>query len=139
LSLLKPTLGELVDRLTILDLKISNGSNCSKPVAHFVEEHSLLQDYGLKTFGNNAPGKNYKRLYTINATLWELEDKIRILFKTRPNELSTIVSVSKRIHHLNDERAKVIHELNVSGGFKGEEKSYEGLYNESKNEIVAAK
>ena len=76
------SIGELVDKLTILEIKLSNVSSQDKKV-NLENEFNELKS----VFENNIPSekiqKYYQELLVINKKLWKIEDDIRILEKQK--------------------------------------------------------
>lgn len=123
-------LGEVLDRLSILALKISHASDAGKPVEHFTRERSKL----LVQASTRVVGKVfecYAELAVVNARLWAAEDGIRGLRRQAadlpggvPN-LLIVADLAFEIQALNDRRAALIAEINqTTGDEAGAEKLY---------------
>ena len=102
------SLGELVDKITILKIKmnIANG----KKKANIKHEHDLL----LNELGKSSVQIDIKfieELQIINQKLWDLEDKIRIKeFKKEFDQ--EFIELARSIYKLNDNRFKKKLEIN---------------------------
>ncbi len=119
------SLGELLDKISILEIKSKKISNESK-LTNIKKEL-----YGLKKVLENlsinfVEIKNlYEELYKINLTLWEIEDSIRILEKDKNFE-KDFIDLARSVYMTNDKRFKVKNEINkIFNSDYVEEKSYE--------------
>jgi len=117
--------GELVDKLSILEIKLLNIRDSHKLTNIYKELETLnpyfqdlLDEYGI----------NIKNLYTkiskINKTLWDIEDHIRE--KEAKQEFDKeFVELARSVYITNDQRAAVKKEINLLTKSKLiEEKSY---------------
>lgn len=140
MSLLSPKPGEIIDRLSILELKIEKGGKMGKSTTHFEAEKASLQevlsdwDMGLidsysfsmdeelkKVVDDIAIRKN--ALAAINALIWDAEDGVR----NPESDYMTLANLAKNIALWNDARASHIRKLDALFGVPGEpEKLYEG-------------
>lgn len=121
------SLGELVDKLTILEIKMEKIDNSEK-VAHAKNEFDALTKT-LKSLKLNEQEKLdslRKDLKEINLTLWEIEDDIRIKEKNREYDQG-FIDLARSVYITNDRRFEVKNSINMSynSGIK-EVKSYEG-------------
>lgn len=117
--------GELVDKLSILEIKLLNIKDEKKTKNVYKELETLnpyfqdlLDIYGLKM-------KNlYTRISNINKALWDIEDAIRD--KERAEEFDEeFVELARSVYITNDQRAAVKKEINLLTKSKlVEEKSY---------------
>jgi len=117
------SLGELVDKITILKIKIRN---ISDPLKLENVRKELKQ---LISVLSNAKIPDiyfeFQSLQNINAELWDIEDKIRI--KESKKEFDQeFIKLARSVYVTNDKRAKVKKEINLKvGSDLVEEKSYE--------------
>lgn len=113
--------GELVDKITILEIKAAKISDQEALDNVNNELGLLMKEYHMKEINVKAL-KN--ELSVINQTLWDLEDKVRV--KTSKEEYDDeFIKIAKDIHETNDHRYRVKREINVSLGSQLiEEKSY---------------
>ena len=118
--------GELIDRITILEIKAARFTDAAK-AANVRAELALLcqrRDAALAT--DPALDELAASLKALNEQLWDLEDQIREC-ERREDFGPAFVSTARRIYHTNDERAAVKRKINVATGSKLiEEKSYSG-------------
>ena len=118
--------GELFDKLTILELKLTNITNVQK-LSNIQKEHdelSPLADQLFDSYGEEL--KNlYKKLTEINSELWTIEDDIRECERNKDFG-SDFVSLARAVYFTNDKRSDVKKAINLltDSGFV-EEKSYE--------------
>ena len=118
--------GELLDKLTILELKLTNITNVQK-LSNIQKEHdelSPLADQLFNSYGEEL--KNlYKKLTEINSELWTIEDDIRECERNKDFG-SDFVSLARAVYFTNDKRSDVKKAINLltDSGFV-EEKSYQ--------------
>ena len=118
--------GELLDKLTILELKLTNIADVQK-LSNIQKEHdelSPLADQLFDSYGEEL--KNlYKKLIEINSELWIIEDDIRECERNKDFG-SDFVSLARAVYFTNDKRSDVKKAINLltDSGFV-EEKSYE--------------
>ena len=118
--------GELLDKLTILELKLTNITDVQK-LSNIQKEHdelSPLADQLFDSYGEEL--KNlYKKLTEINSELWTIEDDIRECERNKDFG-SDFVSLARSVYFTNDKRSDVKKAINLltDSGFV-EEKSYE--------------
>lgn len=115
--------GEIVDKLTILQIKKENITDSTK-LNNIIKEY----DYLLSVVENNlkisTESPEYLELLSINKELWVIEDDIRE--KERQKEFDEdFIKLARAVYYTNDVRAKIKKEINLKygSGFV-EEKSY---------------
>ena len=118
--------GELIDKLTILELKLTNISDVQK-LTNIQKEHDELNPLAgqlFDTYGEEL--KNlYKQLAEINSELWTIEDDIRE-FERNKDFGSDFVSLARAVYFTNDKRSEIKKSINLlTGSGFVEEKSYE--------------
>jgi Family of unknown function (DUF6165) len=120
------SLGELIDKITILEIKAINISDAAKlqNVNHELnilnqKISRLLDAAGLQKL---APLK--QALKEINQALWVIEDDIRDCEYVKDFS-DTFIQLARAVYVTNDQRAKVKKEINLAFGSELiEEKSY---------------
>jgi hypothetical protein len=118
--------GELMDKLSILELKLKNITDSKKLInikVEFNELNPLVQKLYKKY--NPAVTKLYIKLAEINGKLWVIEDEIRQCEKDK-NFGTKFVKLARDVYFTNDVRSELKKEINIltnSGVI--EEKSYE--------------
>tara|TARA_B100000405_G_scaffold209004_1_gene147260 strand:+ start:558 stop:944 length:387 start_codon:yes stop_codon:yes gene_type:complete len=118
--------GELLDKLTILELKLSNISDVKK-LANIQKEHDELNPLAGQLFDSYGEElKNlYKQLAEINSELWTIEDDIRECERNKDFG-SDFVSLARAVYFTNDKRSEIKKSINLlTGSGFVEEKSYE--------------
>ncbi len=118
--------GELLDKLTILELKLSNISDVKK-LTNIRKEHDELNPLAGQLFDSYGEElKNlYKQLAEINSELWTIEDDIRECERNKDFG-SDFVSLARAVYFTNDKRSEIKKSINLlTGSGFVEEKSYE--------------
>ena len=118
--------GELLDKLTILELKMSNISDDKKLINVKKEFNELnpLAKLLFEKFKDELLIK-YKELALINSQLWKIEDDIRECEKNK-NFSEKFVELARAVYFTNDKRSDVKKQINIlTGSGFIEEKSYE--------------
>jgi len=117
--------GELIDKMTILEIKLQEIKDDAK-LANVRTEYELLG----ATWNNHEASKTdisdeRRRLLEVNQRLWKIEDDIRILEKAQSFE-DDFVQLARSVYRENDERAAIKREINLKlGSTLVEEKSYQ--------------
>jgi hypothetical protein len=124
---LEITAGELLDRLTILELKLEHciREDQRLPLAAAIERARAAR----RAARIEAPGLREleQELATINGALWRAEDEIRDR-ESRADHGGAFVAVARGICRLNDRRAEVKRTIDrVCGFLTTEGKSYSRL------------
>ena len=76
------SIGELVDKLTILNIKLENVTNREKKENLVKEKNKLQEIYDNLNFDDEID-QFFNQLMTINKKLWNIEDEIRLLERTK--------------------------------------------------------
>ena len=118
------SLGEVVDKITILELKKQHLSN-SKAVENVEKELvMLLASLKKSPYKSILDDPMMDELRSVNRRLWDIEDQIRLAEQSGDFDQS-FVSLARSVYIENDRRARVKRNINVgySSGLI-EEKSY---------------
>ena len=118
--------GELLDKLTILELKMSNISD-EKKLINVKKEYDELNPLAKLLFEKFKDELliKYKELALINSQLWKIEDDIRECEKNK-NFGEKFVELARAVYFTNDKRSDVKKQINIlTGSGFIEEKSYE--------------
>lgn len=118
--------GELIDKLTILEIKLLKIENYSK-LENVKRELETLNPYYILLFEEygDVIKDLYLKLSKVNYRLWEIEDEIRILERKRKFDKDFIL-LARLVYKVNDLRAKIKREINdLTNSLLVEEKSYE--------------
>lgn len=116
--------GEIVDKLTILQIKMENIQDPEK-IKNIEAEYLYLLPVVEQEIGILKTSQLYIRLLETNRKLWRIEDDIRDKEKERQFD-SEFVELARLVYITNDERAKIKKEINLQQGSRFiEEKSYQ--------------
>ena len=118
------SLGELVDKISILIIKQKNITDKTK-LDHVKKELDFLQKT-LTNYIQQEEINNYlENLININSKLWKIEDDIRECERKKLFD-QTFIDLARSVYFTNDERAKVKNDINNTFGSElVEVKSYE--------------
>jgi hypothetical protein len=116
------SMGELVDRVTICEIKLERIEDPVKK-AHVRKEFDGLSRH-MTDAGVTFQSDEYARLKRVNETLWDIENSIRL--KEAAQEFDdTFIRLARQVYLNNDERSRLKKEINLK--FKSEwieEKEY---------------
>jgi hypothetical protein len=125
---LKPILipvapGELVDKITILRIKVARIDDPNKR-ANAARELAMLEDVQAGLSASAELSRLEADLGSVNEALWKIEDAIRN--HERDQDFgSGFVALARDVYHQNDRRAALKREINLLlGSDIVEEKSY---------------
>ena len=109
------SLGELIDKISILQIKKKNIEDIEKQKL-INDELTMLDKVLEKVLGNNSDIEEYlHQLIKINTKLWEIEDNIREC--ERQNKFDKeFIELARGVYFTNDERSKVKLEINKKFG-----------------------
>ena len=115
--LVEVSVGELLDKISILEIKQEKIKD-PKKLKFINEEHSILKDQ----LNNNVKSDQklnelFESLKQINAKLWVIEDDKRQCEKEK-DFTEDFIKLSRDVHFLNDDRAKIKLEINNYTGSK---------------------
>ena len=109
------SIGELLDKISILEIKLEKIKDPEK-LKFISNEHSILRNQLQKNVKSDDKLKNlYQSLKEINAKLWFIEDDKRQCEKDKDFG-EKFIKLSRDVHFLNDERAKIKLEINNHTG-----------------------
>ena len=109
------SVGELLDKISILEIKQSKIKDSEK-LKYINNEHSILKDQLEKNVkSDDKLNSLYQSLKEINAKLWVIEDDKRQCEKDKDFG-EKFIKLSRNIHFLNDDRAKIKLEINNHTG-----------------------
>ena len=111
------SIGELLDKISILEIKQGKIKNTEK-LKFINNEHSILKDQLNKNVKSDDKLNDlYRSLKDINSKLWVIEDDKRQCEKDKEFG-EKFVKLSRDVHFLNDDRAKIKLEINNYTGSK---------------------
>ena len=115
--LVEVSIGELLDKISILDIKKDKIKDETK-LEHILKEYKILkEEYDNKVKNDDKLSKLYTSLKEINSKLWVIEDEKRLCEKNADFG-DEFIKLSRDVHFLNDERAKIKLEINIHTGSK---------------------
>jgi hypothetical protein len=116
--------GELVDKITILEIKSQRISDAAKLVNVRAELELLAATWRASDFASSDIDGDWKALRAVNQQLWDIEDRIRD--KEREASFDAgFVELARAVYVTNDQRASIKKRINARlGSTLVEEKSY---------------
>jgi len=103
--------GELLDKLSILEIKIVKIKNKSNLI-EIKKEHKVLKKTKKINIKSSVKISSlFAKLKKINLKLWNIEDKIRIYEKNN-NFNKTFINLARSVYFNNDKRAKIKSKIN---------------------------
>ena len=115
--LVEVSVGELLDKISILRIKKEKIKDTEK-LKFINDEYKVLKDQLDKNVQSDEKLENlFQSLKEINSKLWVIEDDKRICEKSS-NFGEKFIKLSRDIHFLNDDRAKIKLEINNHTGSK---------------------
>jgi hypothetical protein len=109
------SVGELLDKITILEIKREKIKDPEK-LKFISNEYSILKDQIEKNVkSDDKLNKLFQDLKEINAKLWIIEDDKRDCEKNKDFG-EKFIKLSRDVHFLNDDRAKIKLEINNHTG-----------------------
>ena len=115
--LVEVSVGELLDKISILEIKQEKIKDSEK-LKFINDEHSILKsqlEQNVKT--DEKLEKLFQSLKEINSKLWVIEDDKRLCEKEKDFG-EKFIKLSRDVHFLNDDRAKIKLEMNNHTGSK---------------------
>ncbi len=119
------SVGELIDKMTILEIKRSRIKEDDKLVHIHTELGQLNTIIAEQVVHTDRLGRLIERLRQINAILWDIEDAIRACEKAQDFS-DTFIQLARKVYMTNDQRADIKREINtLTNSALHEVKSYE--------------
>ncbi len=116
------SVGELVDKVSILAIKLKKIKNAEK-LKNIQKEYDILAASMIDT-GIDVTSDEFRRLEEINLKLWDIEDRIRLKEAARSFD-EEFIELARSVYFINDDRAAVKKEINLKFGSElVEEKEY---------------
>jgi len=115
--LVEVSVGELLDKISILEIKKEKIKDSEK-LKFINDECEVLKDQLDKNVKSDEKiDKLFQSLKEINAKLWIIEDDKRLCEKNSDFG-EKFIKLSRDVHFLNDDRAKIKLEINQHTGSK---------------------
>ena len=115
--LVEVSVGELLDKISILEIKQEKIKDPEK-LKFINDEHSILKDQLDRNVKSDEKLNTlFQSLKDINAKLWVIEDNKR-QYEKEKDFTEKFIKLSRDVHFLNDDRAKIKLEINNLTGSK---------------------
>ena len=115
--LVEVSVGELLDKISILEIKKEKIKDSVK-LKFITDEHIILKSQlDLNVKSDNKLNNLFQSLKKINVKLWVIEDDKRMCEKNS-DFTENFIKLSRDVHFLNDNRAKIKLEINNHTGSK---------------------
>ncbi|MDJ0652826.1 MAG: DUF6165 family protein [Xanthomonadales bacterium] len=116
--------GELIDKITILEIKSERISDQQKLV-NIRHELDLLEHTWNSSAASNADlSASRAELKSVNEALWEIEDRIRVKESEKAFD-AEFIELARSVYVINDRRSVIKKDINLALGSElVEEKSY---------------
>ena len=120
---IKIGIGEALDRVSILEIKLDNITDEVK-LKNIKKEYEYLLLVLQPIEELEGTKLLYDSLYDVNSRLWEVEDLLRVLEK-KNDFTEEFINLARSVYNLNDKRAEIKKRINILYGSEFlEEKSY---------------
>jgi hypothetical protein len=115
--IIETSVGELLDKISILEIKKQKIKDPNK-LKFISDEHIILKEQLDKNVKSDEKLEIlFQSLKEINSKLWVIEDDKRNCEKEK-NFTEKFIKLSRDVHFLNDNRAKIKSEINIHTGSK---------------------
>jgi hypothetical protein len=115
--------GELLDKITILRIKVARIQDAGK-LANVKLELALLEDIWRASGADRDVSQDEHALQAVNERLWDIEDRLREK-EARQTFDRDFIELARSVYVTNDERAAIKRRINAQLGSRlVEEKSY---------------
>lgn len=104
------SVGELIDKLSILQVKKTKVKNTEK-LEYIKKEFELLYNSSAEYLNDMAIENLYHDLVTTNSNLWDIEDRLRVLEKESRFE-GEFIDLARKVYFTNDKRFELKNEIN---------------------------
>ena len=119
------SVGEVLDKITILQIKLAHISDAAKRVNIQNELDALLPVVASDAFTTDQMQGLMAELKAVNEVLWKIEDDIREK-EAAKNFKAEFIRLARSVYKTNDKRAEIKKQINLATGSNlVEEKSYE--------------
>lgn len=119
------SIGEIVDKLSILNIKKNNITEEFK-LFNIITEYDYLYDVVFNQL--KIESDDFNNLLLVNESLWKIEDDIRDKERDKIFDIE-FIELARLVYTTNDKRAEIKKEINLKyGSLFVEEKSYSNYY-----------
>jgi len=114
--------GEIIDKLTIIEIKLNRIKDENK-LLNIQKEYEILNKAASGILKKTDP--LYQQLFEVNSKLWDIEDLCRE-FERKKDFGEEFIQTVRQVYLNNDERSRIKNKINLrTGSSLVEEKSYE--------------
>ena len=115
--LVEVSVGELLDKLSILEIKQEKIKDAEK-LKYIHDEYKVLKEQlSINVKSDDKLNELFRSLKEINSKLWMIEDDKRMCEKNSDFS-EKFIKLSRDVHFLNDDRAKIKLQINNHTGSK---------------------
>ena len=119
------SVGEVLDKITILQIKLAHISDAAKRTNIQNELRALLPLVAGDAFTTDKMQGLIAKLKSVNEALWDIEDDIREKESAKSFD-AEFIRLARAVYITNDKRAEIKKQINLAtGSALVEEKSYE--------------
>jgi hypothetical protein len=104
------SVGELIDKLSILQVKKTKVKNTEK-LEYIKKEFELLYNLSSEYLNDMTIENLYHDLVNTNSNLWEIEDRLRVLELESKFE-GEFIDLARKVYITNDRRFELKNEIN---------------------------
>lgn len=104
------SVGELIDKLSILQVKKSKVLNENK-LEFINKEYDLLYDMSVEFLQRKDISEVYEDLVNVNTKLWEVEDELRVIESIKKFD-DTFIELARQVYYTNDNRFRLKDKIN---------------------------
>ena len=108
--LVEVSIGEILDKLTILKIKKKNISDPEKLV-HIQKEHDILEEKSIRYLESKEVRDLFEELIEVNSKLWIVEDDLRDLESQKRFD-DEFIEKARLVYVTNDMRFKLKNQIN---------------------------
>lgn len=108
--LINVSIGELIDKISILEVKKRKVTDILK-LRHIEKELEILSEVAVSYLTNSEIFECYKELIEINNQLWDIEDDIRSLEHAKQFDFE-FISLARKVYITNDKRFLIKDKIN---------------------------
>jgi len=123
MALIEVSVGELLDKLTILQIKKDRISDKEK-LGHIENELVILSDKSKEYLSSKEVSGIFEELKKVNSDLWIIEDDLREL-ESKSDFGKEFIEKARAVYFTNDRRFELKNQINIlSGSGIREQKGY---------------
>ena len=110
-TLTEVSAGELLDKISILEIKLEKINDKNKQV-ELKKEYKILKENQNSTIKLEGETKDlFKSLKNVNLKLWDIEDSLRVYEKNKDFG-KEFIELARKVYLNNDKRSKIKSDIN---------------------------